>query len=54
MEAMLNLDYPKDKLHIWVCDDGYTRAVYKGDSPCPEVTVNQRLIQSTGDVREEL
>jgi cellulose synthase (UDP-forming) len=29
LDAAMSLEYPKDKLHIWVCDDGYCLSNFK-------------------------
>ena len=59
IDAMLALEYPRDRLHLWICDDGYTKVAYHPveGSPGqvrPKISVNKNLIQDTGDVREEL
>lgn len=54
VEAVLDLEYPKEKLHVWVCDDGYCKSTFKPNHVWPTVQVNQRLIAETGDVREQL
>lgn len=54
MEACLALEYPTEKLHIWVCDDGYCKTIFKPGQKWPDVKINQKLIQDTGDVREQL
>eukprot|EP00620_Florenciella_sp_RCC1587_P016454 CAMPEP_0182577108 /NCGR_PEP_ID=MMETSP1324-20130603/36238_1 /TAXON_ID=236786 /ORGANISM="Florenciella sp., Strain RCC1587" /LENGTH=768 /DNA_ID=CAMNT_0024792879 /DNA_START=4 /DNA_END=2310 /DNA_ORIENTATION=- len=54
VDAALDLEYPKDKLHIWVCDDGYCKSTFKESVPWPSVKVNASLIAETGDTREQL
>lgn len=54
VEAAMNMEYPKDKLHVWVCDDGYCRSDFNEERKWPKVTPNHKLIGETGDVREQL
>lgn len=52
IEACLAMEYPKSKLHIWVCDDGYCKSVFKPGQKWPDIKVNAKLIADTGDLRE--
>ncbi|CAK4094892.1 unnamed protein product [Aphanomyces euteiches] len=54
MEAIMKLDYPCEKLHVYICDDGGFKTKFTPGNPIPEVFVNKGVIENAGDVRYEL
>ncbi|OQR97654.1 cellulose synthase 4 [Achlya hypogyna] len=54
LDAILKLDYPPEKLHVYICDDGAFKTKFTPGNPIPQVIVNQGVIENAGDVRYEL
>jgi hypothetical protein len=51
LDAILKLDYPCEKLHIYICDDGAFKSKFSPGNPIPEISINQSVIENAGDVR---
>lgn len=55
LKKMLAMEYPADKLHIYICDDGYLRSDYSKVGQgvhWPSFTRNEGNIKKAGDVRQ--
>ena len=54
LAAALNLQYPPHLLHIWVLDDGYCKTKWHRGNPVPTIELNKNVLESSGDVRQEV
>ena len=54
LAACLELQYPTTLLHIWVLDDGYCKSKWKSGEPIPAIELNKGVIESAGDLRQEV
>nr|AFB20349.1 cellulose synthase 3 [Apodachlya brachynema] len=53
LKNCLSLQYPPELLHIWLCDDGYTKSVWDANNHF-KVTVNTKNINFCGDLRGDV
>lgn len=54
LDKIVNMNYPPDLFHVWICDDGYCKTKWTPGASVPEVGVNHGLIENAGDVRREV
>ncbi|OQR97519.1 cellulose synthase catalytic subunit, UDP-forming, partial [Thraustotheca clavata] len=53
LKNCLALQYPPELLHIWLCDDGYTKSVWDANNHF-KVMVNTKNIANCGDLRGDV
>nr|ACX56231.1 cellulose synthase 3 [Saprolegnia monoica] len=53
IKNILAMQYPPELLHVWICDDGYTRSVWDANNHF-KVTVNTKNIEMCGDIRGDV
>ena len=53
LKNCLAMQYPPELLHVWLCDDGYTRSVWDANNHF-KVTVNTKNIANCGDLRGDV
>ncbi|KAF0690348.1 Aste57867_18279 [Aphanomyces stellatus] len=53
MKNILAMQYPPELLHVWICDDGYTKSVWDANNHF-KVTVNTKNIEQCGDLRGDV
>ncbi|DAZ93465.1 TPA: hypothetical protein N0F65_006524 [Lagenidium giganteum] len=54
LEKIMNLNYPPQLFHVWICDDGYCKSKWDEGASVPKVGVNKGVIENAGDVRREV
>ncbi|OQR95405.1 cellulose synthase 2 [Thraustotheca clavata] len=54
LAACMNLQYPPHLLQIYILDDGYCKTKFQKGNPIPDIELNKGVIESSGDLRQEV